>query len=302
LKKDEAERRIAAAADPFPGVAVTIPEKAQSLATTLKSDLSSGIDRVMSSIHLAVEDALKARFQGELTEMNLARDAYQREIKDAFAALEGVSEALNESQDRVVHIESAFAAALTARDVNEALRAASAQQQEGTLARLREVENELKSEALSCAGLRVELVRAQLARETAEQGCREAVASLDDARLTICENAELLASLKEANCRQAEALERNDCEIDWLRMGPDAAQKATPKCASTTDGQLLTPETSPVPAVVEPTSSRVVHDLRRRRKIDQGIGLSGARPSDQSDVVSSPYAQQPPSSATAGRP
>ncbi len=60
--RHEAEQRHAAAEGPSAGVVITLPEKAQCLATALKADLSAGIDRVTSSIYLATEDAQRGRF------------------------------------------------------------------------------------------------------------------------------------------------------------------------------------------------------------------------------------------------
>ncbi len=251
-ERHEAEQRHAAAEGPATGVIITLPEKAQCLATALKNDLSLGIDRVMSSIYLATEDAQKSRFQADLSQLNAARDAYRREVQDAFAALEEMSEALAESQERVGQLEVTLAAALTQRDINEALRAAVAQQQEGTLARLRDVESELKAEALSSAGLTVELVRAEMARDAADRALLESKAALDVARQTTAEASAIACSTQRAPTRHA-----GSGDSRWRRLRiPGSGRRLHKRSGLSAAGEsepsgLLSHRHSPASATIE---------------------------------------------------
>ena len=99
--KYEANLRAEAGPDQEVGLGLPIPEKAQQLAASLKADVASGIDRVLSSIYSAVEESVQGRYRAEVAEMTQARDAYLREIRDAYAAMEELSDAVSEAEDRV---------------------------------------------------------------------------------------------------------------------------------------------------------------------------------------------------------
>ena len=297
--RHEVEQRHAAAEGPSAGVLITLPEKAQCLATALKADLSAGIDRVTSSIYLATEDAQRGRFQAELADMNAARDAYRREIEDAFAALEEVSEALAESQERVGQLEVTLAATLTQRDINEALRGAVAQQQAGTLARLRDVESELKAEALSSAALRVELVRAEMAREAADRALLDSTAALNEARQTIVETSPSPASIGEIDGSQAAAILLKDAENTGRRT--EATQEVLPERAEKTVRQDVAPRPSPGSVTIETLSDGHVQHRRRGPGTKQHVALDDADASDRFATAVLSSDEQQASALMAGR-
>lgn len=134
----EAAFRAEAGCDQRVGVGLAIPEKAQQQAGSLKGELSSGIDRVLSSIDSAVEESVQGRYCAEAADMTRAREAHLREIRDIFAAMEEMSIAVSEAEDRVKAVERALIDALSARNVSEALRAAAVEEQARLVERLRQ--------------------------------------------------------------------------------------------------------------------------------------------------------------------
>jgi hypothetical protein len=199
------------------GAGLAIPEKAQQMAAILKGDLSSGIDRVLSSIFSAVEVSVQSRYQAEVSEMTRARDAYLSEIHDAYAAMEEKSEAASEAEDRVKAVEGALTDALNARNVSDALRTAAIEEQARLVERLRQVDRELKHELLArgeakAAAARVESEAEELRRTV--QGTKQ---ELDTARAEIKQALFTSAALHDTNSRQAEAVALKDVEINRMR-------------------------------------------------------------------------------------
>ena len=125
----EAAFRAEARCDQQVGVGLTIPEKAQQQAGSLKDELSSGIDRVLSSTHSAVEESVQGRYRAEAADMTRAREAYLREIRDVFAAMEEMSIAVSEAEYHVKAVEEGLIDALSARNDSEALRAVAVEEQ-----------------------------------------------------------------------------------------------------------------------------------------------------------------------------
>ena len=213
----EASLHAEAGADQQVGVGLPIPEKAQQLAASLKADLASGIDRVLSSIYSAVEESVQGRYRAEVAEMTQARDAYLREIRDAYAAMEELSDAVSEAEDRVKAVEGALSDALNARNVSEALRVAAVEEQARLTERLREAEGELKRELLQTGERKAAIARAETAGEALKQALVATTADLQAARAEIEQALLTSASTRDTNVRQAEVIVLKDLEIKRLR-------------------------------------------------------------------------------------
>jgi hypothetical protein len=248
--------------------------------------------------HPPIRALVKGRFQAELVETNMARDAYRHEIQHAFTALDEMSEALAESQERMGQIDDALAAALTARDVSEALRAANAHQHDITLTRLREVESELKIDALSSAALGVELERAKLTREAVDRALQESTANLTEARRTIEETTQFLAPLRDANDRQAEVILLRDAEISWLRTV--ATQQALPDHAGETERLDVATPASPA-AGIETIPEGRARRCRSGPRVDQHNGYIDADGPDHPGAAALSSDEQQASTVTAAR-
>ena len=213
----EAKLRAEAGDDQQVGEGVALPEKAQQLAARLKGDLSSGIDRVVSSIYSAVEEAIQGRYRAEVAGMTQARDAYLREICDAFTAMEEMGEAVSEAEDREKAVEGALGVALSARKVSEALRAAAVEDQVKLVDHLRQVDQELKHELLAHGDAKAAAARAESASEALRRTLDETRIELQAARGELGQALLSSVSTHDTNIRQAEVIVLKDLEIERLR-------------------------------------------------------------------------------------
>ena len=213
----EASLRADGGDDQQVGVGLAIPEKAQQMAANLKGELSSGIDRVLSSIYSAVEESVQGRYRAEVTEMTQARDAYLCEIRDAYAAMEELSDAVSEAEDRVKAVEVALSDALNARNVSGALRVAAVEEQARLVERLRQVDRELKHELLAHGEAKAGAARAESEAEALRRTVQGIMLKLDAARAEIKQARLASATLHDTNSRQAEALAFKDVEIGRMR-------------------------------------------------------------------------------------
>ena len=213
----EAKLRAEAGADQQVGLGLPIPEKAQQLAANLKADVASGIDRVLSSIYSAVEESVQGRYRAEVAEMTQARDAYLREIRDAYAAMEEMSDAVSEAEDRVKAVEGALSDALNARNVSEALRVAAVEEQVRLVDQLLEVDRELKQELIAHGEVKAGAARAESESEALRRTVQGTMRELDAARAEIKQALLASATLHDTNSRQAEAVALKDVEIGRMR-------------------------------------------------------------------------------------
>ena len=207
------------------GVGLAIPEKAQRLAASLKSDLSSGIDRVLSSIFSTVEESVQGRYRAEVAEMTEARDAYLREIRDAYAAMEEMSDAVSEAEDRVKAVEGALSDALNARNVSEALRTAAVEEQARQAELLRQVEGELKRELFQSGEAKASAARADSEAQALSRTLDATRIELQAARDALDQALLTSASTRDTNVRQAEVIVLKDLEIKRLRDTGVKAEK-----------------------------------------------------------------------------
>ena len=213
----EASLRADGGDDQQVGVGLAIPEKAQQMAANLKGELSSGIDRVLSSIYSAVEESVQGRYRAEVAEMTQARDAYLCEIRDAYAAMEELSDAVSEAEDRVKAVEVALSDALNARNVSEALRVAAVEEQVRLVDQLRQVDRELKHELIAHGEVKAGAARAESESEALKRTVQGTKRKLDAARAEIKQALFTSASLHDTNSRQAEAVALKDVEIGRMR-------------------------------------------------------------------------------------
>ena len=213
----EASLRADGGDDQQVGVGLAIPEKAQQMAANLKGELSSGIDRVLSSIYSAVEESVQGRYRAEVTEMTQARDAYLCEIRDAYAAMEELSDAVSEAEDRVKAVEVALSDALNARNVSEALRVAAVEEQVRLVDQLRQVDRELKHELIAHGEVKAGAARAESESEALKRTVQGTKRKLDAARAEIKQARLASALLHDTNSRQAEAVALKDFEIGRMR-------------------------------------------------------------------------------------
>ena len=213
----EAKLRAEADADQQVGLGLPIPEKAQQLAANLKADVASGIDRVLSSIYSAVEESVQGRYRAEVAEMTQARDAYLREIRDAYAAMEEMSDAVSEAEDRVKGVEGALSDALNARNVSEALRVAAVEEQARQAELLRQAESELKHELLAHGEAKAAAARVESEAEALRRALDKTEVELDAARAESKQALLASATMHDTNSRQAEALAFKDVEIGRMR-------------------------------------------------------------------------------------
>lgn len=194
-----------------------IPEAAQRLATGLKGELSIGIDRALASIYAAVEHVVQGRFRQELADLTSVREAHRAEIEDALTALGDMSEAGDDREVRIGDLEAALASVLRERDVSEALRAAQTAQHETALARLRDAETNLQQERQTSVELKIAQARGEVERESLDHQCRSIRAKLEIARTATEQHKLDLASVRESDGRNLEAVRQRDLEIERLR-------------------------------------------------------------------------------------
>ena len=156
LLAQAADAAAGAVAPPIP-----IPEMAQRLADGLKTQLLTGIDRALGAIYQGIDEAVKGRYQAELSSLVAVREEHAREMQDALAALGEMSDAQDERDGRIHDMEGALTSTLRQRDVSEAMRGAVVEQQSAMANRLQAVEGLLERERSISFDLKIANARAE---------------------------------------------------------------------------------------------------------------------------------------------
>lgn len=241
-----------------------IPEKAQQEAASLKNELSSGIDRVVSSIYLAIEESVQGRYRAEVVEMSRTREEYLREIRDAFAAIEEMTDAVSAAEERLKAVEGALSDALSARNVSEALRAVVVEDQGRVTEQLRQVERDLEHELIERGEVKAVVARAEIETETLRRALDDITADFNSAHAEIEQVRLASASLHDTNIRQAEAVVLKDVEITRIREAAAKTDMALQVWMERAIGAERVP--SILSSKLSPTSETSVMRIARRRR------------------------------------
>lgn len=138
-----------------------VPEKAQTLADGLKSELSDGIDRPIRLIYAAVDDGVRGRYRDEIAETTATRDACSREVDETLSAMGDLSETLAARDETVETLSAALATATEERGLAEALSGAESRHRGDLVTRLAKIEAGFEIERQRCLDLRVAHAKAE---------------------------------------------------------------------------------------------------------------------------------------------
>ena len=242
-----------------------IPEKAQRLANSLKSDVASGVDQVLLSIYAAVEESLRGRYQAEMAGMRRTREDCYSELHDAHQAMEELSDAKSAAEDRVTAVEAARNEALITCNVGEALRAAAVEENARLVDRLRQADEDLKHELFERGEAKAAAARVEVAGEALRRALEGTTVSFQAAQGELAQAMLASASLRDDNVRQGEAIGLKDLEIGRLRQtaaAAEASNKAWMERALIAERPPTMLPASPCTSIENPARTRV----RRRRK------------------------------------